>query len=445
MTVKIVRTGFVIVSDHLRGNDDWLIDRYEINTFSKTVKGAWDCFFKLYPTMEKNALSPVRVKMNNDGELSLEISTRGNQKPEFGYIVCPTEFMDDIRWLHDYDNEFLMTHFATTKEGALAKYIEVGNEAVVNLEMDKITTVYVKITEFGDFIELQDPNIPVIEGFVICPDEQSIKDGWLEDFPIEKSFAPTVDEAWQKFCHPALKREGYENDGFQAIKATIQGDKFILDSPFEPTIEPTIEPPKMSNTVLSRTVFLHGDLETGGLDGLLSCGNLGAAYYPIFEIAVIVTNNDLKQLGEPLRIVIHQSETEIAKSHEWAIKQHTKSGLLDEVRASKISLEQAEQMVINHLKDLGINKYDRKKRTGAIFSGNSIKFDRNFMNNQMPNLDEYLHYRQLDISVLALAARAFYPELEKSISSKKKYTHLALDDIRESIAELKAYKRVLFK
>jgi oligoribonuclease (3'-5' exoribonuclease) len=191
--------------------------------------------------------------------------------------------------------------------------------------------------------------------------------------------------------------------------------------------------------------FLHGDLETGGLNGRIENGKLGMEYYPIFELAFIVTDLNLEQVGEPLRLVIHHSEDDIAKSHEWAIKKHTESGLLDDVRFSALTLEQAEIRVIDHLKSLGIEAYDRKEKTGAAFSGNSIMFDRSYIMCQMPNLHDYLHYRQLDISALALAASAFKPELEKDITSKKQYKHEALADIRESIAELKMYRTALFQ
>jgi oligoribonuclease len=190
--------------------------------------------------------------------------------------------------------------------------------------------------------------------------------------------------------------------------------------------------------------FLHCDLETGGLNGPVLGGKLGMQYYPIFEMAFIVTDTNLEQLGEPLRLVVSHSEEDIAKSHEWAIEKHTESGLLTEVRFSDIKLLQAEQMVIDHLKSLGIDPYDRKKKTGAILSGSSIAFDRSYIMCQMPALHDYLHYRQLDISAIALAARAFNPALEKEISSKKQYKHEALADIEESIAELKAYRSALF-
>lgn len=184
--------------------------------------------------------------------------------------------------------------------------------------------------------------------------------------------------------------------------------------------------------------LLWGDIETGGLNGKLENGELGMHYYPIFEIAIIVTDLELETIGEPLRLVIHQSEEMISRSYEWAIETHTKSGLLKEVRESGITLQQAESLILEYLNDLGIKKYDRKKRTGAIFAGNSISFDRSFIMCQMPTLSDYMHYRQFDVSAVNLAFRFWNPELAGSIV--KEYSHEALADIKESIQEAKVYK-----
>ncbi|MBE8232115.1 MAG: oligoribonuclease [Endozoicomonadaceae bacterium] len=189
--------------------------------------------------------------------------------------------------------------------------------------------------------------------------------------------------------------------------------------------------------------FLFGDIETGGLNGRLENGKLGMEYYPIFELAFVLTDTDLEPIGEPLVLVVHQSESEIAKSDPWALEAHTKSGLLKKVRQSDLSLEQAENKVLELLHSHGIESYDRKSSNGVIFVGNSIMLDRDFMLCQMPKIHNYMHYRQLDISSLALAARAWKPELEKDAIAHKKYSHEALADIQESIDELKVYKRFI--
>lgn len=184
--------------------------------------------------------------------------------------------------------------------------------------------------------------------------------------------------------------------------------------------------------------LLFGDIETGGLNGRIENGKLGMEYYPIFELAFIVTDANLEQIGEPLRLVVHQSEDNINKSHAWALDAHEKTGLLKEVRLSELTLERAEKRVIAWLMSLGIKKYNRKDKTGAMFAGNSIMFDRSYLMCQMPELHEYMHYRQLDVSALALATRLWKPELEKQVV--KNYKHEALADIKETISELKVYR-----
>jgi oligoribonuclease len=189
--------------------------------------------------------------------------------------------------------------------------------------------------------------------------------------------------------------------------------------------------------------FLFGDIETGGLNGRLDNSALGMEYYPILELAFILTDKDLNQIGEPLRVVVHHSDEVIATCSEWALDTHTSSRLIDEVRSSDVSLEQAELMVIYWLKGLGVAKYDGKTKQGVVFAGNSIMFDRSYIMCQMPMLHAFMHYRQLDISAIALAARAWNPELELKAVSAKLYAHEALADIRESIEELRVYKQVL--
>jgi oligoribonuclease len=194
----------------------------------------------------------------------------------------------------------------------------------------------------------------------------------------------------------------------------------------------------------NKAYFLFGDIETGGLNGRLDNGQLGMEHYPIFELAFVVTDKELNQVGSALRLVVHHDESAIKLSHQWAIDTHTKSGLLDEVRGSAWSLAQAEQQILEHLQGMGIEPYDRKTKTGVIFAGNSIIFDRSYIMCQMPALHQFMHYRQLDISAIALAAIAWAPELEKKAVGAKLYQHEALADIRESIAELKCYKEALF-
>ena len=183
------------------------------------------------------------------------------------------------------------------------------------------------------------------------------------------------------------------------------------------------------------------DLETGGLNGRLECGKIGADYYPILEIAVIVTDTQLNELGEPLVLKIGQTPESLSTCSEWALNTHRDSGLINAVLASELTLEKAEQVVIGYLKHLGIRTYDRKNKTGGMLAGNGISFDRSYMMCQLPALLDYLHYRQLDVSSFALAARMWKPGIEAEAVAAKEFRHEALADIRESIAEFRFYKK----
>lgn len=191
---------------------------------------------------------------------------------------------------------------------------------------------------------------------------------------------------------------------------------------------------------MSKTTLVWCDLETGGLNGRLPNQELGMDYYPILEIAIILTDENLDEIGEPLCIAIHQPEEEINKCSEWAIDTHSKSGLLERVRLSNINLTQAQSIILDHLEWQGVSAYDRKAKTGGILCGSSIMFDRSYLMTQMPELHEYLHYRQLDVSALNLAMRMFNPDLAVKATEFKQYSHEALADIRESIEELRVYR-----
>lgn len=182
------------------------------------------------------------------------------------------------------------------------------------------------------------------------------------------------------------------------------------------------------------------DIETGGLNGRLENGRLGMEYYPILELAVIITDSQLNEIGPALRLAIYQPQSEIDKCHPWALDTHEESGLLRECSEAALSLGEAEQVIIDHLASLGIEKYDRETKVGGILCGNSIMFDRSFMMAQMPMLHDYLHYRQIDVSALNLALRMFAPEIAEQGTEFKQYSHESLPDIRESIAELRVYR-----
>ncbi|MDW2323213.1 oligoribonuclease [Vibrio sp. 1159] len=200
----------------------------------------------------------------------------------------------------------------------------------------------------------------------------------------------------------------------------------------------------MNNAVNNRSIlFAWTDIESGGLDGKLESGELGMQVYPILEIAIHLTDTDLNIIdGEGFRAVIHHSEDILNAMDPWSIEQHTKTGLLDEVRQSVLTLEEAEHMALEHLRKHNAEPYNQKEKRGTVMAGNSIKLDRNYLCCQMPQLHRYFHYRQADVSAIALFVREWRPDIEASV--QKKYQHLAMEDLRESIMEAKVYKDRLF-
>ena len=169
------------------------------------------------------------------------------------------------------------------------------------------------------------------------------------------------------------------------------------------------------------------DLEMTGLDPK-EC--------TIIEIASIVTNNDLELVAEGPNLAIHQSDSIIDAMDEWNTRQHGGSGLIARVRNSKISLADAEAQTLAFLE----NYVDAGQ---ATLCGNSIAHDRRFLRAYMPKLAEFFHYRLLDVSSIKVLVQRWYsPEHH---APAKKEGHLALDDIRESIEELRHYRKAIFK
>ena len=151
----------------------------------------------------------------------------------------------------------------------------------------------------------------------------------------------------------------------------------------------------------------------------------------IIEIATIVTDSDLKILAEGPELAIHQSDDVLAGMDEWNTKQHGGSGLIDRVKNSTIDEAEAERQTLAFLQ-----RYVPAGKSPMC--GNSICQDRRFMARSMPTLEAFFHYRNLDVSTLKELARRWSPEVYKGF--KKDSSHLAMDDIRDSINELKHYR-----
>ncbi len=156
----------------------------------------------------------------------------------------------------------------------------------------------------------------------------------------------------------------------------------------------------------------------------------------IIEIATIVTDSELNVLAEGPIIAIHQPDSILNGMDEWNTKQHNRSGLVERVRNSTYNEQQAEAETIEFLK-----KY--VPANVSPMCGNSICQDRRFMARCMPELEAYFHYRNLDVSSLKELARRWAPKVDKAF--KKKSSHLAMDDIKDSIRELQHYREHMMK
>jgi oligoribonuclease len=156
----------------------------------------------------------------------------------------------------------------------------------------------------------------------------------------------------------------------------------------------------------------------------------------IIEMATIVTDSDLNILAEGPVIAVHQSDELLAGMDEWNTRTHGESGLTQRVRESKISQAEAEAQTIAFLEQW-------VPKGKSPICGNSIGQDRRFLYRYMPNLEAYFHYRYLDVSTLKILADRWAPQIKAGF--QKKGTHQALDDIRESIAELKYYREHFLK
>ena len=156
----------------------------------------------------------------------------------------------------------------------------------------------------------------------------------------------------------------------------------------------------------------------------------------IIEMATIVTDSQLNVLAEGPVIAIHQSDAILAGMDEWNTRQHGQSGLTERVRQSRIEVAEAEALTLAFLEEW-------VPKGASPICGNSICQDRRFLYRYMPTLEAYFHYRNLDVSTLKILADLWAPAVKDSF--QKKGSHLALDDIRESIAELRHYREHFIK
>ncbi|MDQ6960187.1 MAG: oligoribonuclease [Mariprofundaceae bacterium] len=177
---------------------------------------------------------------------------------------------------------------------------------------------------------------------------------------------------------------------------------------------------------VSKDNLVWMDLEMTGLDPEIDT---------ILEMATIVTDKDLNILAEGPNLAIHHDKQVLDTMNEWCKKQHAASGLSDRATASEILLAQAEAETLAFIRPYA------DERTVPL-CGNSIHQDRRFLVRYMPQLEAYLHYRMVDVSTIKELVKRWYPEIKPSV---KQGLHLALDDVRESIAELRYYREQIFR
>lgn len=151
----------------------------------------------------------------------------------------------------------------------------------------------------------------------------------------------------------------------------------------------------------------------------------------IIEIATVVTDKNLEVLGEGPVLAIHQSDEFLSGMDEWNTRQHNASGLVERVRASKVDEAEAERQTLEFLAGL-------VPKGASPMCGNSICQDRRFLARHMPELEAYFHYRHIDVSTLKELAKRWAPDVASGFNKESR--HLALDDIRDSIAELAHYR-----
>jgi oligoribonuclease len=170
------------------------------------------------------------------------------------------------------------------------------------------------------------------------------------------------------------------------------------------------------------------DLEMTGLD---------PTRHVIVEIATIVTDDELNIVAEGPDLVIQATDEELALMDEVVVAMHGRSGLLKEIKASEITLDDAKQQTLEFL------QLHIPESNTVPLCGNSIGTDRRFLAVTMREIDDYLSYRSVDVSTIKELARRWYPDIAKK-APRKSGGHRALDDIRESITELAYYRSAVF-
>ena len=172
------------------------------------------------------------------------------------------------------------------------------------------------------------------------------------------------------------------------------------------------------------------DLEMTGLD---------ESRHVIVEIATLVTDDDLNIIAEGPNLVIHQPDDVMAEMDDFVTNMHTVSGLLEKIKSSTVSETEAMQQTLDFIK---LHSPEPNK---IPLCGNSIRTDRTFLAKYMPEIENWLHYRCVDVSTIKELVKRWNPGLEHARPKSEGITHRAMDDIRDSVAELKFYRDKVFR
>jgi oligoribonuclease len=179
---------------------------------------------------------------------------------------------------------------------------------------------------------------------------------------------------------------------------------------------------------MSALVLVWMDLEMTGLDHTSEV---------IVEIATIVTDDDLNVIAEGPDIVVHQDDDVLARMDPFVVEMHTRSGLLDAIKASTTTLDEAGARTLAFIQE-------HAPEPGTVpLCGNSIGTDRRFLAAYLPAIEDHLHYRSIDVSSIKELVRRWYPRVRQA-RPQKTGNHRALDDIRDSIDELRYYRQSVF-
>ncbi|XP_046390532.1 oligoribonuclease [Ischnura elegans] len=157
----------------------------------------------------------------------------------------------------------------------------------------------------------------------------------------------------------------------------------------------------------------------------------------VLEVACLLTDTDLREIIEGPHLILHQPESTLASMDPWCVEQHAKSGLVEECKRSQITESKAEKILL----DFVMEHIPFKE---GILAGNTVHMDKKFLEKYFPKVDDYLHYRILDVSSVKELCRWWFPN-EYHKAPQKSFSHRALDDIRQSVEELRYYKKSIFK